>query len=35
VAIASGLSMVAIAMIGLPILRVASEVRSELAAEAS
>lgn len=35
VAIASGLSMVAIAMIGLPILRAASEVRSELAAEAS
>ncbi|MGL6543060.1 MFS transporter [Aeromonas hydrophila] len=35
VAIASGLSMVVIAMIGLPILRAASELRSELAAEAS
>lgn len=35
VAIASGLSMVVIAMMGLPILRAASEVRSELSAEAS
>ncbi|OLF59970.1 ABC transporter permease [Aeromonas veronii] len=35
VAIVSGLSMVVIALIGLPILRKASEVRSELAAKAS
>ncbi|WP_033134990.1 MFS transporter, partial [Aeromonas finlandensis] len=35
VAIASGLSMVVLAMIGLPILRAASEMRAELAAEAS
>ncbi|HHQ4761303.1 MFS transporter [Aeromonas veronii] len=35
VAIVSGLSMVVIALIGLPILRTASEVRSELAAKAS
>lgn len=35
VAIVSGLSMVVIAMIGLPILRAASEMRAELAAEAS
>lgn len=34
-AIVSGLSMVVIALIGLPILRTASEVRSELAAKAS
>jgi MFS family permease len=35
VAIVSGLSMVVIVMIGLPILRPASETRAELAAEAS
>ena len=35
VAIASGLSMVVIAMIGLPILPAASEMRAELAANAA